>query len=120
MIMDLQKILDRYNNLCEDNDWQVYHTPKNLASAITVSAAKILQHFQWVTEEDSLSMRLLPERKAEVADEIAETFFYLMNLSNKMGINLEEAILAKATANEEEHKGIPDEIIERGVVSEGP
>jgi len=109
--MDLQQILKQYNTLCEDNDWQVYHTPKNLASAITVQAAKILEHFQWVTEEESLSLGLIPARKKQISEEISSTFFLLLALTNKTGINLEEAIAAKAASDQEKHKGIPDEYL---------
>lgn len=109
--MNLQQLLDQYNELCEDNDWQVYHTPKNLASAVTVQAAKILEHYQWVTEEESLSLGLIPDRKAEIAEEISSTFYLLLALANKSGINMEEAILAKAQKDHEQHKGIPDEYL---------
>lgn len=110
--MNLQQLLDQYNELCEDNDWQVYHTPKNLASAVTVQAAKILEHYQWVTEEESLSLGLIPDRKAQIADEISSTFYLLLALANKSGINMEEAILAKAQKDREQHKGIPDEYLD--------
>lgn len=108
--MDIKEILTRYNELCEDNDWQVYHTPKNLASAICVSSAKTLEHFQWVTEEESLSLSLIPQRKQQVAREIADTFFLLLSLAQKSGIDLEEAVLAKAKKDALEHRGVPDEL----------
>lgn len=106
--MDIKEILERYNELCEDNDWQVYHTPKNLASAVCVSASKTMEHFQWVTEEDSLSVGLISERKQEISEEITETFFYLLALSNKLGIDLEAAILEKAERDREQHVGSPE------------
>ena len=110
--MDLKELLKHYNELCEDNDWQVYHTPKNLASAICVSASKTMEHFQWVTEEDSLSVGLIPERKQKISDEMADTFFYLLNMSSRLGIDLEQAIMAKAERDREAHVGVPDEEIE--------
>jgi dCTP diphosphatase len=106
--MDIKELLERYNELCEDNDWQVYHTPKNLASAVCVAASKTMEHFQWVTEEESISVGLIPERKAEISDEITDTFFYLLALSNKLGINLEKAILDKAERDRQEHVGAPE------------
>lgn len=110
--MDLQHLLDQYNELCEDNDWQVYHTPKNLASAVTVQAAKILEHYQWLTEEESLSLGLIADRKAQISEEISSTFFLLLALANKSGINLEEAILAKAKKDKAQFQGIPDEYLD--------
>ncbi len=107
--MDLEKLLQQYNDLCEDNDWQVFRTPKNLSSALCVAAARILTHYQWVTEEESLSLGLIPKRKAEIADEIGETFFLLLALANKTGIDLEQAILQKAEKNQRLYAGGPDQ-----------
>ncbi|TQV69668.1 nucleotide pyrophosphohydrolase [Exilibacterium tricleocarpae] len=108
--MDLDKVLDQYNKLCEDNDWQVFRTPKNLSSALCVASANILSHYQWVTEEESLSLGLIPERKAEIADKISDTFFLLLALANKTGIDLEQAVLQKAEKNEQLHTAMPDNL----------
>lgn len=107
--MNIQDVLDRYNELCEDNDWQVFHTPKNLASALSVSSAKILEHFQWVTEEESFTLGRIPEPKEKISREVAELFFHLLALTNKLGINLEEAIEEKSNRDKAIHKGVPDE-----------
>lgn len=106
--MDLPKILKQYNELCEDNDWQVFHTPKNLASAICVSSAKILEHYQWITEEESLSLARLPNSRDKIEAGIAETFFHLLALANRSGIDLEQAVLKKALKDAEDHQGVPD------------
>ena len=108
--MDVQDVLDRYNELCEDNDWQVFHTPKNLASALTVSSARILEHFQWVTEEESFTLGRIPERKEKISKEMAELFFQLLALSNKLGIDLEASIKAKSDSDKDTYQGVPDDI----------
>ena len=108
--MDLDKVLEQYNQLCEDNDWQVFRTPKNLSSALCVSAAEILAHYQWVTEEESLSLGLIPKRKADIADKIGDTFFLLLALANKTGIDLEQAVLHKAEKNRQLHTAMPDNL----------
>lgn len=107
--MDIDRILREHNELSEDNDWQVYHTPKNLATALSVQAAQVLKHFQWITEEESLTLGRLSDRKNILADEIADTFFCLLSLSSKLGINLEQAIEEKAAKNQELYQGAPDE-----------
>ncbi|UTA47124.1 hypothetical protein L1F30_13255 [Simiduia sp. 21SJ11W-1] len=106
--MDLKQIIKQYNDLCEDNDWQVFHTPKNLASAVSVSASKILQHYQWITEEESITLGRLPQSRERIEAGITETFFYLLALANRSGIDLEKAIAAKAAKDAEEFKGAPD------------
>lgn len=106
--MDLKQIIAQYNELCEDNDWQVFHTPKNLASAVAVSASKILQHYQWITEEESITLGRIPQSQARIEAEITETFFYLLALANRSGIDLEQAIAKKAKRDAEDFRGAPD------------
>ncbi|MDB5943482.1 MAG: hypothetical protein JWQ13_3048 [Ramlibacter sp.] len=67
-------------------NWERFHSPKNLASALSVEAAELLEHFQWLTEEQS--RRLDPQRKQAVGQEIADVFLYLLQLADKLGIDL--------------------------------
>jgi len=110
--MDIEEILSCYKDLCEDNDWNVFHTPKNLSAALCVNSAKILEHFQWVTEEESFALGRIPDRKDQITEEIAEAFFHLLSLSNKLGVDLESAILAKAKRDSDLHQGVPDDMLE--------
>lgn len=107
--MDLKQIIQQYNNLCEDNDWQVFHTPKNLASAIAVSAGRLLEHYQWITEEESLTLARLPDSRVKLEEEITETFFYLLALATRSGIDLEKAVQAKAERDAIAFQGAPDD-----------
>ena len=69
-ITDLTTLRDALRAFCAARDWHRYHTPKNLVMALSVEAAELVEHFQWATPEESLS--LAPETRAEVADEIAD------------------------------------------------
>ena len=80
-----------------ERDWDQFHSPKNLATALAVEAAEILEHFQWLTEEQSRS--LPEERRAEVADELADVLLYLVRLSDKLGIDLLAAADRKLQKN---------------------
>jgi dCTP diphosphatase len=82
-------------------DWAQFHSPKNLASALSVEAAELLEHFQWLTEAQSRD--LSDQKKAAVAAEMADVFLYLLNLSEKLGIDLMEASWAKLKANGEKY-----------------
>jgi dCTP diphosphatase len=66
-------------------DWQQFHTPKNLATALCVEAAELLEHFQWLTAEQSA--RLDPRRKRAVAAEIADVLLYLTRLADVLQID---------------------------------
>lgn len=77
--------------------WQPFHSPKNLASALVVEAGELLEHFQWLSEDQS---RTLPEaRRDEVAGEIADVLLYLVQLSTTLGIDPVVAAQAKLALN---------------------
>lgn len=91
---DLRKALREF---ASERDWDQFHSPKNLAASLAVEAAEVLEHFQWLTEESS---RNLPEaKKAEVAEELADVFLYLLMISDKLGVDLMTASRAKLFAN---------------------
>lgn len=78
-------------------DWEAYHTPKNLASALIVEAAELLEHFQWLSQEESRN--LTPATKAEVAHEIADVLIYLTRLADQLDIDMLAAAAEKMTLN---------------------
>ena len=84
-----------------ERDWGQFHTPKNLASALSVEAAELLEHFQWLTEEQS---RTLPdEKRVQVGEEIADVLLYLLQLSDKLQIDVMEAAWRKMQLNAEKY-----------------
>ena len=66
-------------------EWQQFHTPKNLAMALSVEAAELLEHFQWLTTAQSV--RLSAQRRRAVADEIADVLLYLTRLADVLDID---------------------------------
>ena len=81
----------------EERDWEQFHSPKNLAMALSVEVAEIVEHFLWVSQEESRN--LPPERLAEVREEIGDVMIYLIELVDKLGINPVEAARAKLEVN---------------------
>ena len=84
-ITDLTTLRDALRDFCAARDWHRYHTPKNLVMALSVEAAELVEHFQWATPEESQA--LPPEKRAEVADEIADVLIYLTELADVLGID---------------------------------
>ena len=84
-ITDLATLRDALRSFCAARDWHRYHTPKNLVMALSVEAAELVEHFQWATPEESLA--LAPQKRAEVADEIADVLIYLTELADVLGID---------------------------------
>jgi NTP pyrophosphatase (non-canonical NTP hydrolase) len=81
----------------EERNWEQFHAPKNLAMALSVEVAEVVEHFQWLTEEQSTN--LPPEKLAEVREEIGDVMIYLVELADKLGIDPVEAAKAKVEIN---------------------
>ena len=94
---DLVALRDTLRDFSAARGWRVYHTPKNLAMALIVEAAELVEHFQWATPEESSA--LAPDKAAEVADEVADVLIYLVELADALGIDLIEAAHAKIAKN---------------------
>ena len=84
-----------------ERDWDQFHSPKNLASALAVEAAELLERFQWLTEDQS--RRLPPEELAKVRDEMADVLNYLVRLADKLDVNLLEAARDKIEVNAQKY-----------------
>ena len=80
-----------------ERDWDQFHSPKNLAMALSVEAAELLENFQWLSEEES--RQLSAERLEKVRQEMADVLIYLVRLSDKLGIDLLEAAKDKMQLN---------------------
>ncbi|OIR17605.1 hypothetical protein GALL_18230 [mine drainage metagenome] len=97
MADSLDKLRGKINAFVEERDWAQFHSPKNLAMAMIVEAAELVEHFQWNTEEES---RVLTEAKrVQVGHELADTFVYLLRLAEVLDIDLIEAANSKILLN---------------------
>jgi len=83
--MTLDELRQRVRRFVVERDWDQFHSPKNLAMALTVEAAELLEIFQWLTEEESRN--LAPQAKAAAADEVADVLIYLLQLCHHLGID---------------------------------
>ena len=94
-LSDLARQLDRF---AAERDWQQFHSPKNLASALIVEAGELLEHFQWLTEAQSRAMPA--DKAAQVASEMADVLLYLIQLASALGVDLVAAAQSKLHLNE--------------------
>ncbi|HIV70367.1 MAG TPA: nucleotide pyrophosphohydrolase [Candidatus Aquabacterium excrementipullorum] len=93
----LRQLAHRLEAFAAERHWQPFHSPKNLASALSVEAAELLEHFQWLTEDQS---RQLPSDKKEaVAFEMADVLLYLVQLSSALEVDLLDAARRKMVVN---------------------
>ena len=84
-----------------ERDWEQFHNPKNLAMALAIEAAELMEPFQWLSEEQSKV--LSPKAKAAVEDELADVFIYLVRLSDVLGVDLMKEALRKIERNREKY-----------------
>ena len=97
MTPELESLIATLRQFARERDWEQFHSPKNLACALAVEAGELLEHFQWLPEEQS---RELPaEKMAQVAAELADVFLYLLQLSDTLGVDLISAAEQKIVAN---------------------
>jgi dCTP diphosphatase len=93
----LAGLRDRLRLFAAERDWQQFHAPKNLAIALSVEAAELLEHFQWLPED--ASRRLAAEDVAKVREELADVLLYLVRLADELGIDLATAASDKIDLN---------------------
>lgn len=97
----LDQLRDRLREFVRERDWEQFHSPKNLAMAMIVEAAELVEHFQWLTEDQSKDIPA--EKRKQVAHEIADTFVYLLRMADVLGIDLIDAANAKITLNAQKY-----------------
>lgn len=97
----LRELRDALRAFAAERDWDQFHSPRNLATALAVEAAELLEPFQWLTEEQSRS--LPPDTRAAVEEELADVLLYLVRLADKLDVDLAAAARAKIVRNGEKY-----------------
>lgn len=98
---ELDALRARLKAFVKARDWEQFHSPKNLAMALSVEVAELLEKFQWLTEAQSRT--LSRKVQADVAEELADIFIYLQLLSDKLGVDLLAATKRKVAKNERKY-----------------
>ena len=101
MATELNALITSLRRFTHERDWEQFHSPKNLASALAVEAGELLEHFQWQTEAQSRAMA--PDKVEAVSREIADVFLYLLQLSDALGVDLLRAAEQKIALNAQKY-----------------
>jgi len=96
-VTELESLREQLRDFAAARDWEQFHSPKNLAMALSVEAGELLEIFQWLTEEQSRNPA--PEVLAAASDEVADVLLYLVRLADKLGIDPIAAANRKLVAN---------------------
>lgn len=101
--MNFENIRKRLAEFASERNWDQFHTPKNLSMALSAEAAELLEIFQWLTDEESKQIVNNEKEMALIKQEVADVFIYLTRLADKLGIDIEKAVLDKIDQNEKKY-----------------
>lgn len=93
----LTRLRDRLRDFASNREWNQFHSPKNLAIALSVEAGELLEHFQWISDRDSLTIP--PNKLEQIKEEIADVLLYLIRLADVLNVELVLAANKKIDTN---------------------
>jgi len=97
----LHELKERMATFVRERDWDQFHSPKNLSMSISIEAAELMEHFQWLTVEQS--QQLEPQALQEISEELADIVLYSLSMANCLQLDLAETVLAKMAKNERKY-----------------
>lgn len=97
----LDQLKERLRQFAAERDWDQFHSPKNLSMALIAEAAELVEHFQWLTEDQSRN--LSPDKIAEIELELADIQVYLIRLADKLQLDLLAAVEKKLALNAQKY-----------------
>ena len=97
----LEDLRNALRQFAADRDWDQFHSPKNLAISLNVEAAELLEHFQWLTPEES--QHLTSEKLHAIRLEMADVLLYLVRLADRLGVDLTASAFDKIAINAEKY-----------------
>jgi dCTP diphosphatase len=97
----MEELIKKIRDFAEERDWEKFHSPKNLSMALAVEVAEIVEHFQWLTEQESRNLD--PEMLKKVGEEIGDVQIYLARLADQLGISPLQAALEKLEINRQKY-----------------
>lgn len=97
--LDLDRLYREQNRFAEERDWTQFHTPKNLAMALSVEAGELCEIFQWLNDKQVATIQNDEAKMDSIKDELADVFFYTTRLASVLNVDLEEAYWRKMKKN---------------------
>jgi dCTP diphosphatase len=98
-LIDVSKLETALQTFADDRDWQQFHTPKNLAMALTGEVGELVELFQWLTPQQSGAVATDPKTAQAVRDELADVLLYTVRLASVLNVDLDSAVRDKLKAN---------------------
>mgnify|MGYP001500682245 CR=1 FL=1 len=95
-VRQLKQIVKQF---VDERNWQQFHTPKNISMALAIEASELMEHFQWLTAEESLSLAQDPQKLADVGEELVDVVCYALALANRLELDLSAVFEQKMVKN---------------------
>lgn len=99
----LAELREAVRAFVEERDWAQFHTPKNISMSLAIEAAELMEHFQWLTPDESREVSRQVEKLTKVGEELADVLCYALALANELGIDVATAFRAKMKKNEQKY-----------------
>lgn len=97
--MTVHALREIVRQFVEEREWRKFHTPKNVAMGIAIEAAELMEHFQWLSGDESRAIADDPERCAAAAEELSDVICYCLALANELGLDLVDVFQKKMAKN---------------------
>lgn len=98
---DIKKLTEKIKKFRAKRDWKQFHNPKDVALSLMLEAAEVLEHFQWKNPKEIDDY--IKTNKKEIADELADVLYWVLLMSNDLGINIKKALEEKINKNEKKY-----------------
>jgi NTP pyrophosphatase (non-canonical NTP hydrolase) len=97
------ELREMVRSFVDARDWQQFHSPKNLSMALAIEAAELMEHFQWISTDQSRTIDQDAQRLAAVGEELADVVCYALAIANELGIDVSVAMRDKMIKNEQKY-----------------
>lgn len=98
---NIQDLKDKVKQFRDERDWKQFHTPKNLAMALSVEASELAELFLWDNNEESFNTANM--KREHLQEEMADVLIYLLSMADVLDINLSKAVLDKLENNKKKY-----------------
>ena len=95
-VAELRGLVQRF---VDERDWNRFHSPKNLAMSAAIEAAELMEHFQWISMDDSRALARNPKKLAHIGEELADVLAYCLALANQLNLDISEILARKMEKN---------------------
>jgi len=100
---NINELKEKIKKFCDERDWDQFHNAKDLATALIIEAAELLEHFRWKTPQEEKALFDNPEKKKHIEDEMADVLYFLIRLAQRFDIDLSEALDKKMEENNKKY-----------------